>query len=104
MFLQTNPKIRIEEYQTPKKRFTTLKFYLKKLDFGIYLPRKKIANTYFFCQRVDICFTDNNNRIIHLHSNVKSEKLIFHFNSHNVYYFPLGTCNQLKRNSIIPIK
>ena len=57
MYLRVkNKKIEIKEYKKFSDRFKSLKFYLKNLDFGIKLPNKKLANTTFFCQRVDICF------------------------------------------------
>ncbi len=91
-----NKKILIKEYIKFKDRFKTLKFYLDKIDFGIKLPKKKRANTTFFCQRVDICFTDKDDKVLYLYEDVKSEKKIFKFKSKNIYYLPLNTVKYLK--------
>ena len=91
-----NKRIKINEYTKFKDRFKTFKFYLEKIDFGIKLPKKKIANTTFFCQRVDICFTDKNDIILYLYENVKSEKRILKFKAKNIYYLPLNTVKHLK--------
>ena len=99
-----NEKIKINEYTKFKDRFKSLKFYLKEINFGIKLPNKKIANTYFFCQRIDICFTDNNDKILYLYSNIRSEKLIFKFKAKNVYFFPVGTNKLLKIGDVIKLK
>ena len=88
-------KIEIREYTKFIDRFKSFKFYLKKINFGIKLPKKKIANTYFFCQRIDICFTDNNDKILYLYENVKSEKIIIKLKAKNIYFLPLGTCKYL---------
>ena len=97
MYLKLKKKnIDILEYTRFVDRFKSFKFYLEKIDFGIWLPRKKLANTYFFCQKVDICFTDKDDRILYLYESVKSEKMIFKIKSHNIYFLPLGTCSNLK--------
>ena len=91
-----NKKIKILEYTKLKDRFKSLKFILDKINYGIKLPKKHLINTYFFCQRVDICITDKNNTIIKLYENIKSEKKKFLFKPHNIYYLPLNTCKYLK--------
>lgn len=99
-----NQEIEIKELKTLKERIKSLKFELNKLDYGILIPNKKLATTYFFCQRVDICFTDKNNIIIDLLENVKSEKRYLRLKSHNIYYLPLNTCKHLKINERLNIK
>ena len=86
-----NKKIKVFEYTKFKDRFKSFKFYLKEIDFGIKFPNKKVANTYLFCQRVDVCFTDIDDKILYLYSNLKSEKFIIKFKAKNVYFFPKGT-------------
>mgnify|MGYP004540898145 FL=1 len=104
MYLRVkNKKIEIKEYKKFSDRFKSLKFYLKNLDFGIKLPNKKLANTTFFCQRVDICFTDNEDKILYLYENVKTEKRIFKRKSKNIYYLPLNTCKYLKKGEKLKI-
>ena len=64
MFLKLkNKRIEIVELNKFNEKFKSFKFYLNKIDYGIRI-KKKHYNTYFFCQRVDICVTDKNNTII----------------------------------------
>jgi len=97
-------KIEIIEYTKFIDRFKSLKFVLPKIDYGIKLPKKKCANTYFFCQRVDVCFTDKDDKILYLYEKVKSEKKIRKIKAKNVYFLPLGTCEKLKIGEKIELK
>lgn len=97
-------KIPIYEYTNFKKRIKSFRFVLEKVDYGIKLPHKKFASTDFFCQRVDICFTNRDDIIIALYQNVKSEKRFFKFHSYHVYFLPLGTCQHLEIGMKMPIK
>ena len=97
MYLRVkNKKIEIKEYKKFSDRFKSLKFYLKNLDFGIKLPNKKLANTTFFCQRVDICFTDNDKltsktwKIVYLDSNLIDLNLL-RYDSPN-FLSDISTC------------
>lgn len=97
MYLKlNNKKIQIYEYTNFKERFKSLKFYLKEINFGIKLPNKKIASTYFFCQRVDICFTDKDDIVIRLLNNIRSEKMYFKSKAKNIYFLPVGTNKYLE--------
>ena len=98
-----NKKLKVLEYTKFKDRFKTLKFYLYDFDFGIKLPKKKLANTYLFCKKVDICFTDKEDKILYLYSDIRSEKLIFKFKAKNVYFFPVGTNKFLKKGEYIKL-
>lgn len=97
-------KIEILEYTKMIDRFKTFKFYLEKIDFGIKIPKKKYASTYFFCQRVDICFTDKEDKILYLFENVKTEKRFFKFKAYNVYYLPVNTCSELRVGDKLKLK
>ena len=90
-----NKKIDIKEPDNLKDQFKSFKFYFDKIDFGIKL-KKKFINTYLFCQRVDICVTDKNNKIIKLYNNIKTEKFRFFFKAKYIYYLPLDTVKHLK--------
>ena len=104
MYLKAkNKKIKLYEYTKFKDRNKTFKFYLKKINFGIKLPNKKLANTCFYCHKVDICFTDKNDKILYLYSSVKTEKRILKLKAKNIYYLPEGTCNNLKIGDKIKI-
>lgn len=105
MYLNINKqKIEIIEYTKFIDRFKSLKFVLDKIDYGIKLPNKKRATTTFFCQRVDICFTDKDDKIIYLYEDVKSEKKIIKFKAKNIYYLPLNTVKYLKIGEKFPLK
>lgn len=88
-------KIPVQECKSLKDKLKTFRFVLEPIDYGLKLSPKRIASTYFFCQRVDICFTDKNNKIIALYENVRSEKRILKLRSKNIYYLPLDTCKNL---------
>ena len=97
-------KIEIKELTTWKERFKSLKFVLEPIDYGIKIPKKKWISTYFFCQRVDICVTNQENQILELFSNIKSEKRRFLWKKQNIYYLPLKTCEHLKIGEILEEK
>lgn len=99
-----NQKIEIKEYTKFIDRFKSLKFILDKVDYGIKLPNKRRATTTFFCQRVDICFTDKNDKIMYLYKDVKSEKRIIKIRARNIYYLPLNTAKHLKIGEKFPLK
>ncbi len=96
MYLKVkNKNIEIKELKTFKERFKSLKFNLYKIDYGLCFPNKKLLDTTFFCQRVDVCFTDKNDKILYLHQYVRSEKRIFHLKAKKIYILPLDTCDDL---------
>ena len=97
-------KINIKVCLTIKDRFKSLKFVLEPIHEGIMIPNRRIASTYFFCQRVDICITDKDHKITKLKENVKSEKRIFLLKKHNIYYLPLHSCQHLKVGDVLKIK
>lgn len=96
-----NKKIEIKDCIKFTDRFRSLKFVLNKIDFGIRISKKKLISTYFFCQKVDICVTDKNNKIIGIFEDVKSEKRKIMFKAHHIYYLPLGTCKYLENEEYL---
>ena len=96
-----NKKIKVLEYTNFIDRLKSFRFYFDEIDFAIKIPKKKTINTYFFCQRVDICVTDKDNKIIKLYQNFKSEQLRFKFKGYNIYYLPLNTAKYLKIDNIL---
>ena len=97
MYLRiNNKKIEIKELLTFKDKLKSLRFNLYKIDYGIRRNNKKIASTYMFCQKVDICFTNKENIIIALYENVKPENRYIKFKSKYIYYLPLDTVKYLK--------
>ncbi len=99
-----NKKIEIKECIKFSDRFKSLKFVLEKIDYGLKFPNKKKASTYFFCQRIDICFTDKDDKILYLYENIKSEKRIIKLKAKNIYYLPLDTCKNLKVGTKLNLK
>ena len=69
-----NKKINIRHCVSFNDKFKSLRFVLEPIDYGILIPKKKFVNTYMFCQRVDVCLTDKDDRIVALYENLKSEK------------------------------
>ena len=97
MYLRIDKKkIEIKELLSFRDKIKSLRFNLYTIDYGIRRNNKKLASTYMFCQRVDICFTNKENVIIALYENVKPEKRIFKFKSKYIYYLPLNTVKHLK--------
>ena len=104
MYLKVkSKKISIKDYKSIKEKFKSFKFYLKPIDFGIR-TKGKIATTYFFCQKVDICLTDKDNNILALYENVKSEKRKINLKAYYIYYLPLDTCKHLRVDTKLKIK
>ncbi len=96
-----NKEIEIQEKNTWMEKFKSLKFVLEPIDYGIKISKTRWINTYFFCQRVDICVTDKDNRVQKVYENVKSEKRIFLWKKYNIYYLPLNTIKNVSLNEKI---
>ena len=97
-------KINIFEMKNFKDKFKSLKFVLDPIDYGIVFKNKNIINTYFFCQRVDICCCDKNHKIIKLYEDFSSEKIRFIRNCYFIYYLPLNTCKYYDIGEIFKVK
>ena len=69
-------KIEIKTLTKFKDRFKSFRFYLKDIDHGLCFHKKKMLNTYFFCQKVDIIVTDKENNILAIYHDLKTEKFI----------------------------
>ncbi len=96
--------IEIRELTSFWERFKSLKFILEKIDYGIKIPNKKWINTYLFCQRVDVCVTDKDDKIIFLQEAIASEKKQLKRKAKNIYYLPLNTVKYLELGQKLPIK
>ena len=91
-----NKKLKLVELTTFKDRFKSLKFNFKILDYAIKFPKKRILNTIFFVQKIDIAITDKDDKIIYLDENVISERYFIHkHKGRNIYLLPLGTAKNL---------
>ena len=92
-----NKKLKLVELTTFKERFKSLKFNFKILDYAIKFPKKRVLNTVFFVQQIDIAITDKDDKIIYLEENVISERYFIHkHKGRNFYLLPLGTAEKLK--------
>ena len=97
-------KIEIIQCDSFIKRFKSLKFVIDPLDYGIVLPKRKIINTYFFCQKVDCIVTDKKNKIIKIYQGLDSEKLKFVLRAHSIYYLPKSTSSFYQIGEELKIK
>ena len=71
MILKCNKKeIEIKEYLSLKQQLKSLKFVLEPITYGIKMPNKRIWSTYYFCQRVDIIITDEEEKIVKVIENI----------------------------------
>ena len=103
MYIKINGKqIKLEERISFKERFKSLKFNFNKLNSAIKFPKKRIINTVFFVQRVDIALTDKDEKIVYLEENVKSERYFIHKkHTYNVYLLPLDSVKHLAIGDVI---
>lgn len=99
MYLRINNKKTFEVVELVNfwERFKALKFDLEKLDYVIKFPNRKIVTTVFLCQKIDIIMTDEEDKILYLYSNVKSEKYFLpKFKVKNVYFLPLDCAREFE--------
>ena len=83
-------KIEIKTLTKFKDRLKSFRFYLKDINYGLCFPKKKMLNTYFFCQRVDIIVTDKENNILAVYHDLKTEKKTTNSNFYSkIEYFVL---------------
>lgn len=89
-------KLKINKIDSFWNRFKCMKFKLETLKEAYLFENKKYISTYFFCQKVDIIMTDENNNITYLSEKVKSEKIILRKGkTKNIYIVPLETVKYL---------
>lgn len=104
MYLKIKKK-KYEVLQVDKfwERFKCMKFVLEPLDRIFLFNKKKSISTTFFCQKVDLVFTDNNNTILYIFPKVKTEKRITKFKSNKIYIFPVDTANNFNIGDTLKI-
>ena len=96
-------KINIVEKNNFFEKLKGIKFILEPIK-DAYRFKSHYANTYFLFQGVDIIMTDENNKVLYIYPNCKTEKLIFpKFNVKYVYFLPLETTKDLEINQILKI-
>ena len=105
MILKCNKKdIEVKEYLSLKQQLKSLKFVLEPITYGIKIPNKRIWSTYYFCQKVDILITDEEEKIVKVIENIKSEKLGILKRKYNIYYLPLNTVKNYKIGDKLKLK
>lgn len=78
MILKIDKKrISIDLLNSFSEKIKSFRFRLEPIENGICFYKKRIINTYLFCQKVDIIFTDKNNKILKISKNTPSEKFLF---------------------------
>ena len=98
-------KIKIKKALTWMERLKSFRFQLDPIQTGLYFPKKKGVNTYFFCQRIDVFLVDKENKILYLYPSLKSEKIIFHKRkAASIYLLPVGTAKHYKIGDILKIE
>ena len=96
-------KLNIVEKNNFFEKLKGIKFVLEPIK-DAYRFKSHYANTYFLFQRVDIMMTDENNKVLYIYPNCKTEKLIFpKFNVKYVYFLPLETTKDLEIDQILKI-
>lgn len=96
----SNKKFDIEILEKRIDKFKSFKFKLDTLDPGICFCKKKLISTYFFCQNVDIIFTDKNNCILKVCQNLRSEKFVFGgFKSYYIYILKANSLEEIDTSS-----
>lgn len=86
-----NKKIELFECDNILKRFKSFKLYLFPIENGLFFPNRKILNTYFFCQRVDALFVDEDFNIVQIYHNLKSEKIHLCFRAKHLIILPANS-------------
>lgn len=100
-----NKKIRINVLSSFKDRIKSIRLILNTINGGYYFPNKKMINTYFFCQRVNIYQVDKNNKILYCYLNCKTEKFIFRRKKVKaIYILPIAIKDYYKVGDTIKIE
>ncbi len=106
MKLVINKKnINVKLLTTLKERIISFRFKLDEIDEGICFYKKRNINTYMFCQKTDIVFTDINNQVLKICRNVATEKILFGpRNTFYIYILKSNTTNNILVNDTLNIK
>ena len=92
-----NKKLKINTLTSFKDRIKGYRFYLYPIKEGLCYPKKKMINTYFVCQKLDIVVTDKENNILAIYPSIKTEKFIRpRLKSYYIYLLPEGSSKGLE--------
>ncbi len=97
VIILNNGKVTVKVVNKFKKRIKGFRFYLANIKEGLCYPRKKMINTYFNCQRLDIIVTDKSDKILAIYRNMKTEKFIRpRLKAYYIYLLPVGCADGLE--------
>lgn len=103
-YILLDKKIKIRTLDKFIDRFKGYRMYLYTIKEGLCYPKKKMINTYFNCQRIDIVVTDKENNILAIYNNIKSEKFIRpRLKAYYIYLLPAKSTTHLKVNTKLKI-
>ena len=92
-----NKKLKINTLTSFKDRIKGYRFYLYPIKEGLCYPKKKMINTYFVCQKLDIVVTDKENNILAIYPSIKTEKFIRpRLKAYYIYLLPEGSSKGLE--------
>lgn len=78
-------------------RLKGFRFYLSPINEGLCYPKKKMINTYFVCQKLDIVVTDKENNILAIYPSIRTEKFIRpRLKAYYIYLLPEGSTKGLE--------
>ena len=97
-------KLNIIEMTKPLEKLKGIKFILEPINEA-YRFTSHYANTYFLFQRVDVIMTNEENKVLYIYSNCKTEKFIFpKLKVKYVYFLPLGVSKYIEINQKLETK
>ncbi len=102
--INANKKIKIKTLTSFKDRIKGYRFYLYPIKEGLCYPKKKMINTYFVCQKLDIVVTDKENNILALYPSIRTEKFIRpRLKAYYIYLLPEGSTKGLENDEKLRI-
>ena len=97
-------KIEFSDCNSFGKRLVGFMFRLEPIKEGLRFPNCNSIHTIFMCQPIDVIMTDQNDEILYLYPNLKSERVILP--KKKVYYtyeLPVGSVQNLKVGDFLPV-
>ena len=92
-----NKKIKFKTVTKFTDRLKGFRFYLYPIKKGLCYPKKKMINTYFVCQKLDIVVTDKENNILAIYPSIRTEKVIRpRLKAYYIYLLPEGSSKGLE--------
>ncbi len=93
-----NIKIKFKTVTKFSERIKSFRFYLKPISEGLCYPKKKMINTYFICQKLDIVVTDKKNTVLAIYNSFGTEKFIRpRIKAYYIYLLPEGSAKGIKK-------